>query len=328
MNTCKGAILPQTGSHSPIRTCIGCRQLKSASELMRLTLDSEQSVRFDPHNALPGRGCHLCPSPVCLAKAIKTRAFTRAFRTPLPAAATAGLAAGFNRARADWLAHFRPSHRTALISARLAEAFGEPRWPGPEAPLDSLILTVLSQSTNDRNRDLAFARLREKFPDWQAVSAAETAAIAEAIRPAGLANQKSVRIRAILRWIWDTYGTFDLGFLCQEDPSRISATFMQLKGIGIKTISVVLMVSCGADLFPVDTHVHRICQRLGLVPQGISAEKTHHLMQPLVPAGKSYSLHMNFLRLGRTICQARKPRCADCPISLWCPSSSISQESD
>ncbi len=282
---------------------------------------------FDPQHERPGRGCHLCPSPACLESALSTRAFSRAFRTAIPPAATAGLKPGFPAARRAWIAAIRPGRRTALITARLEEAFGEPRWRSGDTLLDTLILTVLSQSTNDRNRDQAFARLRQAFPDWEAVSRATAVHIAEAIRPAGLANQKSVRIRDILRWIHATYGTFDLDFLCDQDPHAVREAFLQLKGVGIKTISVVLMVSCGADVFPVDTHVHRICRRLGLVPQKVSAEKTHALMQPLVPRGKSYSLHMNLLKLGRTICQARKPRCAECPVALWCPSS-LAYESD
>jgi len=322
-HSCTGVILPPPKTSSPQRTCIGCRSCKPADELMRLAFDSEQAVRFDPRRELPGRGCHLCPDQRCLESALRSRAFARAYRRAVPASALAELKDEFAAARAAWIAAFRPGRRTALITERLESAFGEPVWQSGEDPLAALILTVLSQSTNDRNRDFAFHRLRTAFPDWESVSRAPSTAIAEAIRPAGLANQKSVRIRDILHWVKENYGSFDLSPLCAQDPREVSATFMQLKGIGIKTISVVLMVACGADVFPVDTHVHRICQRLGLVPQGVSAEKTHELMQPLVPPGKSYSLHMNLLRLGRTICQARKPRCAECPVALWCPSSSL-----
>ncbi len=210
--------------------------------------------------------------------------------------------------------------KTARITLRLEEAFGEPQWQGRGKPLNSLIKTILSQSTNDRNRDVAYRRLRERFAEWELVMNAPQAEIAEAIRPAGLSNQKSQRIKQILAWIKQTYATFDLSFLCDSDPEEVTRTFLQLKGIGIKTISVVLMFSCGHDIFPVDTHVHRICRRLKLVPDKASAEKTHWLMQPLVPAGKSYSLHMNFLRLGRTICRAQKPKCPECPLNSLCPS--------
>jgi len=182
---------------------------------------------------------------------------------------------------------------------------------------------VLSQSTNDRNRDVAYARLKEKFPDWPSVMNAPAEAIADAIRPAGLANQKGARIKNILQWVFDTYGTFDLGFICDMDPDQVTETFLKLKGVGIKTISVVLMFTCGVDVFPVDTHVQRICRRLGLVGENASAEKIHYHMQDLVPARKSYSLHNNFLRLGRTICKAHKPKCIECPLNDLCPSAII-----
>ncbi len=211
----------------------------------------------------------------------------------------------------------------AMVTGRLESAFGIPTWKGKGKPLGSLILTVLSQSTNDRNRDVAYARLKEQFPDWQSVMNASSEEIADAIRPAGLANQKSVRIKNILQWIFENYGTFDLEFLCDMDPDQVTETFLKLKGIGIKTISVVLMFACGVDVFPVDTHVHRICRRLELVGEKATAEKTHYLMQTLVPEGKSYSLHNNFLHLGRTICKAQRPKCSQCPLNDLCPSAAI-----
>ncbi len=209
------------------------------------------------------------------------------------------------------------------ITRRLEDAFGEPKWQGRGKPLGSLILTILSQSTNDNNRDVAYARLKERFPDWHSVKNAPATEIADAIRPAGLGNQKGRRIKDVLHWIYETYHTFDLDFVCDMDPQEAIDTFTQLKGVGLKTMSVVLMFTCGVDIFPIDTHVHRICRRLGLVPEKANAEKTHHLMQPQVPEGKSYSLHMNFLHLGRTICKAQKPRCPECPLADLCPSAQL-----
>lgn len=209
-------------------------------------------------------------------------------------------------------------HAIGSIIQTLEQHFGIPHWPGPGNPLSSLIMTILSQNTNDRNRDQAYRALRAQFPTWEAVMNADVGAIASAIRPAGLANQKSARIQEILRWIDQTYGALNLDFICNQEPATVIETFLKLKGVGIKTISVVLMFACGVDIFPVDTHVHRLCQRIGLVPENATAEKTFALMQPLVPAGKSYSLHMNFLKLGRTICKARAPQCSICPIRLDC----------
>jgi len=215
------------------------------------------------------------------------------------------------------------SNLVQQITTQLETAFGIPRWQGPGKPLDSLVLTILSQSTNDRNRDAAYRQLVEQFPDWETLMNAPVELVARAIRTAGLSNQKSVSIQKALRWIYSTFHTFDLAFLCDMEPQQVIDMFLQLKGVGIKTISVVLMVTCGVDIFPVDTHVHRICKRLGLVPEKANAEKTHHLMQPLVPKGKAFSLHINFLKLGRTICKAQKPACRECPISNLCPSAKL-----
>ncbi len=209
------------------------------------------------------------------------------------------------------------------ITEKLEERFGEPKRPERRRPLDDLIKTILSQNTNDANRDAAYRRLRAEFPDWESVAAAAAEEIAEAIRPAGLGNQKAATIKNVLNWLKEARGTLDLDFLCSLPVDEAQRLFTGLKGIGIKTISVVLMFSCGADVFPVDTHVHRICRRLGLVPEKASAEKTHKLMQPLVPPGKSFSLHMNFLKLGRTICKAQKPRCSECPLATLCPSATM-----
>jgi endonuclease III len=186
-------------------------------------------------------------------------------------------------------------------------------------PLDNLMLTLLSQNTNDRNRDVAYQRLRQRFPTWEAVLAAPVEQVADAIRPAGLANQKSQRMQAILRWIQTTYGALNLDCLCDMDPQDAMQTFCQLKGIGVKTMAVVLTFSCGKDIFPVDTHVHRLCKRIGLVPPDTpSAEKTFALMQPLVPAGKAFSFHINLITHGRTICLARKPACDRCSLREMC----------
>jgi endonuclease-3 len=204
------------------------------------------------------------------------------------------------------------------IVKALEYKFGIPERESNLDPLSNLILTVLSQNTNDKNRDQAYQRLKNRFPTWQEVMQADVREIEAAIRPGGLANQKSERIKNILKWIYQEYGSLNIDALCTMKPAEAIEKFCQLKGIGVKTISVVLLFSCGVDIFPVDTHVHRICCRVGLVPQNSSAEKTFWLMQPLVPKGKSFSLHVNFLKLGRTICIAGRPRCEQCPINSFC----------
>lgn len=210
----------------------------------------------------------------------------------------------------------------------LEQKFGVPQRESHLDPLSNLILTVLSQNTNDKNRDQAYQRLKEQLPTWEQVMRATLRQIEAAIRPGGLAKQKSERIKNILEWIDQEYGSLTLDALCTMNPAAAIEKFCQLKGIGIKTISVVLMFSCGVDIFPVDTHVHRICRLVGMVPRNATAEKTFWLMKPVVPKGKSFSLHMNFLRLGRTICLARKPRCEQCPINRYCDYYQAVQQSE
>jgi endonuclease-3 len=205
------------------------------------------------------------------------------------------------------------------ISTTLERRFGKPRWTGPSDPLDSLIKTILSQNTNDRNRDRAYESLREKYPTWEKVLRARTENIAKAIRIGGLANQKSVRIKAALAWLKKEYGKLSLDSICDMSFAQALETFGHLKGVGVKTLAVVLMFACGKDVFPVDTHVHRICRRLGFVPMSTTAEKTFYIMRDLVPRGKSYSLHMNMLALGRRICHSRNPHCDECPVFKDCP---------
>jgi endonuclease-3 len=216
--------------------------------------------------------------------------------------------------------------KTAQVAQLLENVMGVPERNNPLRPLDNLILTVLSQNTNDRNRDIAYQRLQNAFPSWEAVMEADVEQIIEAIRPAGLANQKGRRIQGILQWISAQYGSLNLDFICEKDPQEVMQTFCQLKGIGVKTMAVVLTFSCGADIFPVDTHVHRLCRRLGLVPsETASAEKTFELMQSRVPQGKAFSFHINLIEHGRQVCKARKPLCEQCPLTELCVYYSNSQ---
>ena len=212
----------------------------------------------------------------------------------------------------------RLRQRTADMARALEGELGLPRRRTAGDPLDVLIETVLSQSTSDVNRDLAYGRLRRRFPTWREVIEASREEVADAIRPAGLHRQKSERIQEILRWVNSTYGELSLRSLCGMPAGEAFEALTKLKGIGVKTAAVVLMIACGRDLFPVDTHVHRIARRLGLVPESANAVKTFRLMAPLVPEGKAYSLHMNLLELGRTVCTARRPRCAECCLYGLC----------
>ena len=211
-----------------------------------------------------------------------------------------------------------PKARTKRIIAVLEKRFGVPVWGGPRDPLDALIRTILSQNTNDANSGRAYERLKKRFPTWEEVRAADVRDIGDAIRVGGLANLKAERIKGVLGWLEKTHGALNLDFIRDQEPDEVIRILGALKGVGIKTISVVLLFACGKEIFPVDTHIHRISRRLGLAPQNASPEKVHEVMQDLVPQGKAYSFHLNLLRFGRTICHARNPRCDPCPLTEEC----------
>ena len=209
--------------------------------------------------------------------------------------------------------------RVRAILARLQKRFGGLAPPRSVDPLDELILTVLSQHTSDVNADRAFVSLRAAFPTWHGVVDAPTLSVADAIRSGGLANSKAPRIQSILREIRDREGAFSLDGLRAMDDADARAYLTSLPGVGPKTAAVVLSFALGRDAIPVDTHVHRVARRLGLVPAKSSAERADRLLHDLVPDGLRTSLHVGLIRLGREICKAPTPRCALCPLKDLCP---------
>lgn len=181
------------------------------------------------------------------------------------------------------------------------------------------MLTVLSQHTSDVNAERAFESLRTAFPTWERVVRAPTRAVADAVRSGGLADTKAPRIQAILREVADRRGAFDLSFLAGLSDDEARAELMSLPGVGPKTAAVVLSFSLGRDAMPVDTHVHRVTRRLGLVPHKASAERADRILHDLVPEGLRTPLHVALIRLGREICKAPTPRCQICPLKDICP---------
>jgi endonuclease-3 len=208
--------------------------------------------------------------------------------------------------------------KAQLVTEKLDEFYGTPEWRNPLPPLDELVSTILSQNTNDLNRDRAFEALRERFPTWGKVRDAEEQDVIEAIRPAGLANQKGPRIQHVLREITAERGALDITFLSDLDPQEAKDWLMKFRGVGPKTAAIVLQFSLGKPAFPVDTHVHRVTGRIGLRPSGMNAEKAHEHLADLFPPEKYYSAHLNIIRLGREICHARKPECPRCPLTEVC----------
>jgi endonuclease-3 len=226
-------------------------------------------------------------------------------RTPTRAAAS----------RAGWRAPTRA--RVARIRARLAEVYGVPVQKPHGDALAELVLTVLSQSTNDRNRDVAFLRLRERFPSWEAVRDAPVQEIEEAIRPGGISKVKSARIQAILQAIGDP---LDLAWMRDAPVPESQRYLCALPGVGRKTAACVLLFAYGLRDVPVDTHVSRVGTRLGLLRPKAPFEELHDAMVDLTPVGAELEFHVNLLRHGRRTCHSQRPACEDCALARMCPS--------
>ncbi len=218
-------------------------------------------------------------------------------------------------ARARWTPPTRA--RVAGLRRRLAELYGVPVQPPHEDPLAELVLTVLSQSTNDRNRDTAFLRLREWFPTWEAVRDAPIEDVQEAIRPGGLHVQKSRRIVEMLRALPDD---LSLEWMRDAPLPACREALCGLPGVGRKTAACVLLFSFGRDDVPVDTHVSRVGERLGLFRPGSGLDpERHDAMCRLSPRGAALEMHMHLLRHGRRTCHARRPACGSCGLRRSCP---------
>jgi endonuclease-3 len=225
------------------------------------------------------------------------------------------------------------ARRVLRIRDRLRELYGIPRMAPHGRPLDELILTVLSQSTNDRNRDVAFLRLRERFADsdlpaqpidYAAMLAAPVSEVEEAIRPGGISKVKSARIQAILATISasarDPDDPLSLEWMRDAPVSESRAYLIGLPGVGRKTAACVLLFSYGLPDIPVDTHVSRVGTRLGLFRPGAPFEELHDQMLALTPPGHELEFHVNLLRHGRRTCHARTPACDECALARMCPS--------
>ena len=209
--------------------------------------------------------------------------------------------------------------RLRAIARRLVKAYGTPPPPRHLPPLEELVLTVLSQHTSDTNRDRAYADLRRRFADWDEVADAPLPALARAIRRGGLGPTKAVRIRAMLRGIRDGGVPLDDRAFTAMTDQGLWDTLVALPGVGPKTAACVLLFSLDRPFFPVDTHVHRVAKRLGLVPARADAVATQASFQESVADDEMYPLHMNLIRHGREVCMAQRPRCSECVLRDLCP---------
>jgi len=222
------------------------------------------------------------------------------------------------RSEGPWQRHDDLKAKVKRIALLLEKRYGIPEREGKEDPLDILIQTILSQNTNDLNRDRAYQRLKSRFPLWEDVLNGKTEAIISAIRPGGLAGQKARRIREILRWIKKKERRLSLSFLKGMDSEEIQKLIGGLKGVGPKTVHCLLLFGLERDAFPVDTHILRIGKRVGFILERMDAVKAHPWMVPLIPKGKSLSFHINLIRFGRSICRARRSHCAECFLAEEC----------
>jgi endonuclease-3 len=208
--------------------------------------------------------------------------------------------------------------RVLAIRDRLRELYGRKRNEPHGQPIAELVRTILSQNTNDTNRDRAFDAMRARFPSWEEVRDAPTEELTEVLRPGGLANTKAPRIQAVLREVENANGEPDLDWLAGAPRADALAFLESLPGVGRKTAACVMIFSFDRPEIPVDVHVKRVGERLGLFRPGASFEEAHDEMLAITPLGDAYELHMNLIEHGRRVCRPR-PRCGECELRRMCP---------
>ncbi|HZP25972.1 MAG TPA: endonuclease III [Dehalococcoidia bacterium] len=207
----------------------------------------------------------------------------------------------------------------ADIIDRLSPLYGEPVWRAHGDPMAELVLTILSQNTSDTNSGRAFMRLLARYPTWPDLLAGDPIEIEAAIQVGGLARIKTPRIKAIMSAVWERIGSFDLDFLREMPLDEAKAWLQQLPGVGPKTAACVLMFALGMPALPVDTHVHRVALRLGLVPPRTDPVRTQVLLEGQAAPEQVFPLHILMIRHGRRLCRAQRPLCPQCPLLEVCP---------
>ncbi len=204
------------------------------------------------------------------------------------------------------------------VSAILSDVYGVLDWSRGQDGMDELISCILSQNTNDKNRDRGFNALKERFDTWEDIRFADTADVIDAIRPAGLANQKAPRIQNALEKIYEHVGDYNVDFLNEIPIEEAKDWLVSIKGIGPKTAAIVLCFAYGRPAFPVDTHVHRTSRRIGFIPDKTTADAAHPMMEAVVPPDDYYQFHIHLIQHGRDTCHARNPACERCPLTDHC----------
>lgn len=215
----------------------------------------------------------------------------------------------------------KPAHSKEIFD-ELEKQWGREARPASDfrydEPLDDLLLTILSQNTNDKNRDKAYAKLRETYPHWEQVAGAPVESVIDCIRVAGLGETKAKHIKAVLETVREKFGNYSLKALEDWKTEDIRSFLVSLPGIGVKTAGIVLVFDLGREAFPVDTHITRITKRLGWVPENWTPAKIQEYLETVLDGSRFGGGHLNFLEHGRSVCGARKPKCAECTVSQWC----------
>ncbi len=211
----------------------------------------------------------------------------------------------------------------AEIVDRLSALYGRPAWRPHGDGMTELVLTILSQNTSDTNSGRAFMRLVSRFPTWDALMAAAPEEIEGEIQVGGLAATKAPRIKAIVEEVWRRTGSFDLSFLREMPMAEAKGWLRSLPGVGPKTAACVLMFALGRPALPVDTHVQRVAQRLGLVPAKTGAAEAHNVLEAMLAPEEVYPFHVSLIAHGRQLCRAQRPLCAECPLNGRCPTAPL-----
>jgi endonuclease-3 len=209
-------------------------------------------------------------------------------------------------------------HRVATVNRALTRTYGEKSTCADEDPVDTLVETILSQNTTDINSHRSFLALKKAYPDWHDLLGEPRSKVARIIRSGGLPDIKAERILAALEFINHERGRVELDFLRCLPPADADRWLAQMKGVGPKTRSIVLLFSLGMDAFPVDTHIHRVTRRLGLIGPKVTREKAQEALGAIVPKSQYYNFHINLIEHGRTVCRARRPGCEACMVSDEC----------
>ncbi len=206
------------------------------------------------------------------------------------------------------------------ITDALEREYGPREFVSRGRAVEVLVETVLSQNTSDVNSHRAYESLLKTFGSLETVATAPIEQIEAAIRFAGLSRIKSVRIRDMLqRLLWEN-GSLDLVFLSELELDAARRYLTALEGVGLKTASCVLLFSLGMPAMPVDTHVHRVARRLGLLGPRVSADAAHAELEAIVSPEDRYRFHLSLIEHGRRMCHSRNPRCTVCVLRMVCPS--------